>query len=126
MKYARIETGTVRETIDFDPTGRFHPSLVFVPCPDNCERGWTYDGSTFAPYIPPPPTAEELAKIARRQALADETAAAKADATVQYLHDHTVAEVDAYIQAQVTDLASVKVMLRKFGAILCVLAKKNL
>jgi hypothetical protein len=77
-----------------------------------------------------PETQEQIdARIAaelRAQALADAKLAAQADTTVQYLRDHTVAEVDAYIQANVTDLASAKVMLRRFGAVLCVLTKESL
>ena len=53
MKYARIKNGVVIETIDFDPTGKFHPSIIFTPVPDNVEQHWTTDGETFsAPIIP--------------------------------------------------------------------------
>jgi hypothetical protein len=59
--WARIESGTVRELIDFDPAGRFHASLVFVPCPEGTEQGDLFDeqAGTFskppAPPAPPPP-----------------------------------------------------------------------
>jgi hypothetical protein len=76
------------------------------------------------------PTLEQVAVQAaeqiRLQSLADAKLAAQADATVRYLRDHTVAEVDAKIVADVTDFASAKVMLRKFGAVLCVLSKQAL
>lgn len=50
MKWARIENKTVMEIIDFDPVGRFHPALVWVECPENCEQRWTYvDGQFLSP-----------------------------------------------------------------------------
>lgn len=61
-KWARIEDGKVMETTDLDPTGRFHPSLVWVSCDDSVDQHYTYNGSTFAPPPPPPPTtAQDLA-----------------------------------------------------------------
>lgn len=53
-------------------------------------------------------------------------AVAKADGVVQYLCSHTPAECEAYVQANVTDLASARQMLKKFAVALCVLAKQNL
>lgn len=47
MKWARIEGYTVREIIDFDPAGRFHPGLVFVPAAEEVGEGWRWDGKTF-------------------------------------------------------------------------------
>ena len=45
--WARIELENnrwiVRETINFDPLGNFHPSLVWVECPLVVGQGWTYD-----------------------------------------------------------------------------------
>lgn len=78
----------------------------------------------------PPPTAEALAAIAAREArqAADSAAreAAKADTVIQYLRDHTPAECEAYVQANVTDLASARALMKKFAVALCVLAKQNL
>lgn len=51
---------------------------------------------------------------------------AKADNVVQYLRDHTPAEVEAYVQANVTDLASAKQLMKKFAVVLCVLTKDSL
>lgn len=59
MKYARIENGLVAEIIHTDPAGLFHPSRVWVECPDNVAEGWSYDGEGFAPPAPvaaPAPT----------------------------------------------------------------------
>lgn len=53
--WARIENGVVVEITDVDPTGRFHPSLVWVGCGNEVEPGWTYDGDKFAPPQPEKP-----------------------------------------------------------------------
>lgn len=70
--------------------------------------------------------AEEIAAIA--QAAADATAKAgiKADAVVKLLRDGTPAQAEAYVQANVTDLASTKALLKKVAAVLCVLSKQSL
>lgn len=39
-----------------------------------------------------------------------------ADTTIQYLKSHTSAEIAAYVQANVTDLATAKTVLAKLGA----------
>jgi hypothetical protein len=46
--WARIESGVVREMTEINPSGRFHPSLVWEPCESDVREGWTYDGSSFA------------------------------------------------------------------------------
>lgn len=61
-KWARIENNKVMETTDLDPNGRFHPSLVWVECPDDVTFAYSYDGSAFsAPPPPAPTTAQDLA-----------------------------------------------------------------
>jgi hypothetical protein len=62
------------------------------------------------------------------QEVADDAAkaSAKADTVVQFLRNHTPAEVEAYVQANVTDLASARQMLKKFAVVLCVLARQTL
>lgn len=37
--WARVEDGIVVELTDIDPAGRFHESLVWVPCSDGCKPG---------------------------------------------------------------------------------------
>lgn len=74
----------------------------------------------------PPPTAEQLAAAAQAAADAEAKAEAKTDNVIQYLRDHTPAECEAYVQAQVTDLASARQMLKKFAVALCVLVKQSL
>lgn len=51
-RFARIENGEVRELVDFDPAGRFHPSLVWVEAPDGVEERYTFDGDDFSPPAP--------------------------------------------------------------------------
>lgn len=61
-KWARIENNRVMEITDIDPEGRFHPSLIWVPCDDEVDQHFTFDGTGFVPPPPPPPTtAEDLA-----------------------------------------------------------------
>ena len=78
----------------------------------------------------PPPTAEEIAAQAAAEAIrvadAEAKAIAKADNVVKFLCNHTPAEVEAYVQAQVTDLPSARALLKRFGVALCVLAKQSL
>ena len=45
-KWARIENGVVRETLGFDPAGRFPADWVWVPCSDQVTCNWTYDAKT--------------------------------------------------------------------------------
>lgn len=45
--WGRIENNAVVETTDIDPSGRFHPSLVWVECPDYVQPGYIYDGNSF-------------------------------------------------------------------------------
>lgn len=77
--YARIENGTVRETITLDDAAdiktMFAPGLIWIETtglPTSPQERWLYDGSAFTPPPPPPPpeplsakplTAEELAEI---------------------------------------------------------------
>lgn len=46
-KWARIEDGAVAETTIIDPSGRFHTSLVWVPCADSVVVGMAYANGTF-------------------------------------------------------------------------------
>lgn len=56
QKHARIVDTEVVETIttDQDITTMFHPDLIWVPCSESVEQGWSYDGSTFLPPIESP------------------------------------------------------------------------
>lgn len=50
--WARLENNTVVEIITFDPDGRFHPSLFWLPCEPEVKPGWQYVEGTM---VPPPP-----------------------------------------------------------------------
>ncbi|VVO92667.1 hypothetical protein PS870_02401 [Pseudomonas fluorescens] len=47
--WARIEDGTVAETTDIDPAGRFHESLIWLPCGVEVDQRWHWNGHTFTP-----------------------------------------------------------------------------
>ena len=60
-KFARIEDGIVAEAGYFDSIeDRFHPSLVWVECPEEVGPGWSYEGGKFAPPATQVQTQEEL------------------------------------------------------------------
>jgi hypothetical protein len=69
------------------------------------------------------------AELAADEQAADDAAAlayAKADTVIRYLVTHTPAEIEAYVQTNVTNLATAKDMLAKFGVALSVIAKDRL
>ena len=80
-------------------------------------------GAAVVPYIPTP---EEIAKIAQAVADAAARGAARADATIIYLVNHTPAECYAKVQADVTDLASARIMLGRLAMAISVLARREL
>jgi len=72
------------------------------------------------------PTPEQLAeKAAAAEALANKQSA-KADAFVNFLATKSPAEVAARVQADVTDLASAKVVLTKLAIAVSVMARNQL
>lgn len=54
-RWARIENTTVAEVTDIDPEGRFHPSLIWVACPDNTVSGMRWTDGVFSTIPPVPP-----------------------------------------------------------------------
>lgn len=50
--WARIQDSEVVEITSNDPSGRYHSSLVWVPCTAEVREGWTYTGGTFAAPAP--------------------------------------------------------------------------
>ena len=73
--------------------------------------GWTHEGGDVFS-APPPPTPEELARAARRAAWSTEAAA---DAFIDSLRDVTPAEIKAFVQNNVTDLASARTFISKLA-----------
>lgn len=85
MRYAYVEHGVVQEAWSRDPFEIFDRGYasMFLPCPDDVQYGWTYDGVNWMapppPAPPPPPTVASMrqARLALLQAgkLADVDAA---------------------------------------------------
>lgn len=69
--YARIVESEIRELIDFDPEGYFHPDLVWKPVPENLQpwntQGWRVSGKSFAPPLRDEFLAVIRSKIAARR-----------------------------------------------------------
>ena len=57
--WARIENNTVMELTEKDPEGRFHESLVWIPCFEGVEQGYTYDPESQTFSEPEPVEVEE-------------------------------------------------------------------
>lgn len=50
MKWVRLNNSDVVEVIDFNPVGKFHPSIVWTECDNNnVDQGWTTDGVNWFP-----------------------------------------------------------------------------
>jgi hypothetical protein len=64
--------------------------------------------------------------VAQQAGDADAKQKAKADQVIQYLANHTPAEINNYIQANVTDLASAKKVLAKLAVAVSVIARNEL
>lgn len=61
--WARIDNGMVVETIATHPSGRFHPSLVWIECSEEVMPGWQYDGKSFSPIPERATSSEELCAL---------------------------------------------------------------
>ncbi|CEE93300.1 Phage domain protein (modular protein) [Xenorhabdus nematophila str. Anatoliense] len=46
-RWARLEDDIVMELTDIDPTGRFHPLLIWVGCPAETRTGCRYENGKF-------------------------------------------------------------------------------
>ena len=69
---------------------------------------------------------DATAAQATTEADADAARVAKADNTIKYLVTHTPAEIEAYVQANVTDLASARTLLGKLAVALSIVIKREL
>lgn len=83
-----------------------------------------------APYVintPKPQDVIDKQNAEKARQIADEAATtyAKAAPVITYLATHTPQECEAYVAANVTDLASAKGLLGKFAIALCVLARRE-
>lgn len=92
-------------------------------------RAWLLLGNEPDPMPPPvviPPTQAELdaqAELAAREKMRN---ALRADSVVHYLRTHTPAECAAYVNSNVTDLASAKNVLSKLAMICAYLARERM
>lgn len=50
--WAYIVNGVVQEITDIDPEGRYHESMLWVPCGPEVGERWLYKDGVFSP--PPP------------------------------------------------------------------------
>lgn len=85
--WARIEGDRAAEITNMDPEGRFHPSLVWVPCGEDVKPGWTYYGEGFAPPEPEKPQVPQ--QVTRAQGKAALMMAGLWDAVVSYVDSIT-------------------------------------
>ena len=89
---------------------------------------WLADGNSPLPMIvnTPAPTQAELDAIAEQAARKAMRDALQVDATVTFLRRHTPTEAAAWVQTNVTDLASAKNVLVKLAMIVSYLARERL
>lgn len=52
-KWARMDGNVVAELTLDDPTGKFHPDVIWVRCPNATRVGWLKDGENFTPPVIP-------------------------------------------------------------------------
>lgn len=90
-------------------------------------QAWLAGGGVPDPLPPEPPLppAEIAARaeLAARDAMRDSL---RADSTIQFLRTHTPAECEAWVAANVTDLASAKLVLGKLAMVVAYLARERL
>lgn len=105
------------------PNGVFHrPTGHHIP-PDDANihwqeyQVWLTAGNTPDPSDPPP--AEDLARVARRQEL-------RANAVVNAIASATPAQIDTYIDNNVTTLAQARTVLKALAMCVSVLLKEGL
>lgn len=85
------------------------------------------EGSQWVLHVVTPAEAAAKAAFDAQQAQdSDARAATKAEAVIQYLVNHTPAECDAYVKANVTNLATAVTLLGKMAMALSVLARAEL
>ena len=85
MAWCRVDNDNfVIEVIQTDPTGIFHESLVWYPCPDGTQQGWYKDGAT----VRPAETQDIYASLAEYKAYAEAVADSEAQRRI------TLAEVN--------------------------------
>ena len=89
---------------------------------------WVTAGNVADPVVVPVhvPSAEEIAAQAEWDAQNAIRVELKADGAIQALRTRTPAQVDAWIDANVVDLASARAVLKILARILALLARQNI
>lgn len=89
---------------------------------------WLDAGNVPDEWSAPPhvPTADEIAAAAENAARDNIEATLRADAYVQALRTRTPAQVDAWIDSTVTDLASARAVLKIVARILALIARERI
>jgi hypothetical protein len=85
--------------------------------------GWYTDGVTYSAN---PITPEDIAEKAQRDQDAADLAATRADALITALITRTPAQIDAYIEANVTSLASARDVLKLLAKCVAIVARAQL
>jgi hypothetical protein len=140
--HALIEKSTnaiLRLTESTPPTLAPEKPFTWIACPAGTQISAKYDGTNF---LPKPSqfhawvngawvldqAAQDAWDTSQAQRQADESARgeAKADNVVQYLVAHTPAEINTYVQTNVTDLVGARNLLAKLAVAVSVLARREL
>lgn len=117
--WARIGNGVVLELTSADPSERWHPSIEWRSCPDSVSVGDSFDGTTYGP--PPPPSPVDL----ERQRLAADRSAAFAYAKLVALSEMSPAQVQAFVAANVTNLAQAQDAIATLAVGLSILIRRE-
>lgn len=58
--YALVLSCIVIEIVSKNALGKYHPSILVVPCDETVQVGWSYAGDVFSPPVVPELTPEDL------------------------------------------------------------------
>lgn len=95
--WALIRDGVVSEITNLDPSGRFHPSLVWIACTADVRPGWSFDGAAFTPPVAPAiPVPASITMRQARRCLYDRGLIDQVDAAIAALPEpeRTHAQID--------------------------------
>lgn len=99
-------------------------SYTWVDAPDDVAHG-THVYRNGAVVVTPPLSAEEVAEAAKRAEFAEARAATKSDAFVRQFVEMTPAQVIAYVNSNVANLADAKQLLTKLALMMLAIAKEQ-
>ncbi len=107
--FAQVRAGRVLSHFNTDRPASDFPDIAHElhEAPANVQDGWTFDGNTFAPYVP---SAEE-----QRQAALDD--AIHNDATLAQLKAMTPAQFDTWWTANITNQATLNAFVKRLARV---------